>query len=153
MRSASTLLRSAGKRGASASSLAAPPRIHSSQVVTDRRSIFQAHAACVTSFEQAAEVREAMAADPALQLHKASHRIWCCVIQESGGLLQRASDDDGESGASPRLALLFDRLGCVNVLVLVSRRYGGTPLGNDRWKRIAEVAKQAIEAAMTEQRR
>lgn len=54
-------------------------------------------------------------------------------------------NDGGEGGSGDRLARLLELSLCENVIVVVSRWYGGVPLGNDRWKRISDVAKQALE--------
>lgn len=52
--------------------------------------------------------------------------------------------DGGESGSGERLGRLLELSGCENVIVVVSRWYGGVPLGSDRWKRISEVAKEVL---------
>ena len=55
------------------------------------------------------------------------------------------NDDDGESQAGGRLAHLLDILDLENVLVVVSRWYGGTLLGPDRFKMINTAARQALQ--------
>lgn len=52
--------------------------------------------------------------------------------------------DGGESGSGDHLARLLDLSGCDDVVVVVSRWYGGVKLGSDRWKRISDVAKEAL---------
>lgn len=53
--------------------------------------------------------------------------------------------DDGEAGAGERLARLLEFSTTHNGhIVVVTRWYGGVPLGSARWKRISEVAKQAL---------
>lgn len=54
-------------------------------------------------------------------------------------------NDGGESGSGDRLSRLLQLSDCENVVVVVSRWYGGTKLGSDRWKRISDVAKEAIQ--------
>lgn len=53
--------------------------------------------------------------------------------------------DGGERGSGERLSRLLDALECENVMVVVSRWYGGVPLGSDRWKIISSVAKEALK--------
>ncbi|TFL07026.1 hypothetical protein BDV98DRAFT_557130 [Pterulicium gracile] len=53
-------------------------------------------------------------------------------------------DDGGESGSGERLAKLLELSQCENVAVVVTRWYGGVHLGSTRWKRISEVAKEAL---------
>lgn len=43
------------------------------------------------------------------------------------------NDDDGEAAAGGRIAHLMQVMEVVNVLVVVSRWYGGVKLGPDRW--------------------
>jgi len=54
-------------------------------------------------------------------------------------------NDGGESGSGDRLARLLELGGYQNVVVVVSRWYGGVKLGSDRWKCISTVAKEALE--------
>jgi hypothetical protein len=56
-------------------------------------------------------------------------------------------DDDGESAAGGRLAHLLEILDIENVLVVVSRWYGGTLLGPDRFKLINQAARDALDKA------
>lgn len=43
------------------------------------------------------------------------------------------NDDDGEAAAGGRIAHLMQVMEVANVLVVVSRWYGGVKLGPDRW--------------------
>ncbi len=56
-------------------------------------------------------------------------------------------DDDGETQAGARLKHLLEILEVENVLVVVSRWYGGTLLGADRFKHINQAARDALELA------
>lgn len=58
--------------------------------------------------------------------------------------LNQGSNDCGEGGSGARLLGLLDRLHLVNVLVVVSRWYGGKPLGPSRFKCISDVGHEAI---------
>ncbi|ONH68137.1 Protein IMPACT [Cyberlindnera fabianii] len=53
--------------------------------------------------------------------------------------------DCGEAGAAVRLMGLLERTGLVNVLVVVTRWYGGTPLGGARFRHISTVAVEALK--------
>ncbi|OUM55425.1 hypothetical protein BVG19_g4958 [[Candida] boidinii] len=48
--------------------------------------------------------------------------------------------DDGEGGSGQRLIGLIERLRLVNILVVVTRWYGGIPLGSARFKCISDIA-------------
>lgn len=57
------------------------------------------------------------------------------------------NDDDGEKGAGSKLAALLEMSDARNVMVVVSRWFGGTLLGPSRFKYIAQVARDALEAS------
>jgi putative IMPACT (imprinted ancient) family translation regulator len=64
-------------------------------------------------------------------------QVWCTDFVDY--------DDDGESQAGARLKHLLEILELDNVLVVVSRWYGGTLLGADRFKHINQAARDALE--------
>jgi len=53
-------------------------------------------------------------------------------------------DDDGETGAGDKVLYLLQRMNVVNVVVMITRWFGGIHLGNDRFKHITNVAKDII---------
>ncbi|KAF5364153.1 hypothetical protein D9756_000318 [Leucocoprinus leucothites] len=55
------------------------------------------------------------------------------------------NDDDGETAAGGRLAHLLRILEVNNVLVVVTRYFGGIHLGPDRFKHINQAARNALE--------
>jgi putative IMPACT (imprinted ancient) family translation regulator len=55
-------------------------------------------------------------------------------------------DDDGESAAGGRLAEMIRLMGCDGVVAIVSRWFGGTLLGPDRFKLINNTARSLLEA-------
>lgn len=63
---------------------------------------------------------------------------WCvCVVEayricRENGVTMQDNDDDGEAAAGGRIAHLMQVMEVVNVLVVVSRWYGGVKLGPDR---------------------
>merc|ERR1712176_887878 len=59
-------------------------------------------------------------------------------------ILKHDNDDDGEDGAGRRLAHLLEMRHDVNVLVLVSRWYGGVLLGPKRSAHITNVARELL---------
>ena len=61
--------------------------------------------------------------------------MWAFRVRlESSGGIAADNDDDGESAAGGRMAQLLDVLGAENVLVVVSRWFGGILLGPSRFK-------------------
>lgn len=49
--------------------------------------------------------------------------------------------DDGEIGAGPKLLNLLELMKAKNVMVIVTRWYGGIHLGADRFKHICNLAR------------
>ncbi|KAH3902725.1 uncharacterized protein SCDLUD_000311 [Saccharomycodes ludwigii] len=59
--------------------------------------------------------------------------------------VEQGSSDCGESGAGQRLLTLLERSHLVNVLVIVTRWYGGTPLGSARFRHITSIAVTSLK--------
>ncbi len=53
----------------------------------------------------------------------------------------------GEAKAGPKLAELISNMGVNNLVVVVSRWYGGIQLGPDRFRHISNAARLAIDEA------
>ena len=118
--------------------------------LVDRKSVFQAHVAAITHPSEAAEVLAILKQDR--KIVRATHNIMAYRIvsdKSETPLADQAvyadNDDDGEDGAGPKLAELLYLMGAQNVIVVVSRWYGGIHLGPDRFKHIANVARTAVE--------
>lgn len=58
--------------------------------------------------------------------------------------LNQGSHDNNEGGSGDRILGMIDRLHLVNILVVVSRWYGGTPLGPARFKCMSDVGIEAL---------
>ena len=83
------------------------------------------------------------------KIARATHPVihaWVCK-PDGGGAVHRDCDDDGETAAGGRLAHLLDLLHLENVVVVVTRWYGGVQLGADRFKLINRAARDALEVA------
>ncbi|SCU91610.1 LADA_0F10990g1_1 [Lachancea dasiensis] len=61
--------------------------------------------------------------------------------------LKQGFNDCGESGAGQRLLALLERSNIVNVIVVVTRWYGGTPLGSSRFRYISAAAVESLKNA------
>lgn len=73
-----------------------------------------------------------------------------CILHELDHFNQ-GSNDCGEGGSGNRLMGLLDRLHIVNVLVVVTRWYGGVHLGPSRFRCISDVAMESlVNAGYTE---
>eukprot|EP00903_Cladosiphon_okamuranus_P014694 g13620.t1 len=113
------------------------------QAFTDRKSTFQAHLARVSSENQVVWVRRRLMENG--KIARATHNVaaWR-VWDELRGVQLHDNDDDGESAAGSRLAHMLAISGAQNVLVVVSRWYGGIHLGPDRFKHINNAARELL---------
>ncbi|UZJ52492.1 hypothetical protein CBS101457_001812 [Exobasidium rhododendri] len=115
--------------------------------ITERKSIFVGHCSPINDPAQVPLVLEEILKDR--KVARASHPTmyaWICRAQE-GGIVLRDCYDDGETAAGGRLAHLLDLLHLENVIVVVTRWYGGVHLGADRFKLINRAARDALEIA------
>ncbi|CCE61406.1 hypothetical protein TPHA_0A03290 [Tetrapisispora phaffii CBS 4417] len=61
--------------------------------------------------------------------------------------VQQGCTDGGESGAGQRLLTLLERSNVINAFVIVTRWYGGTPLGSARFRHISTTAVESLKKA------
>lgn len=59
--------------------------------------------------------------------------------------IQQGCSDCGEAGAGQRLLTLLERSNAINVLVIVTRWYGGIPLGSARFRHISSTAVESMK--------
>ncbi|KAI4261877.1 MAG: hypothetical protein L6R35_007397, partial [Caloplaca aegaea] len=81
--------------------------------------------------------------------NKATHNISAYRIRTSADgntVVYQDCDDDGETAAGARLLKLLQIMDVGNVLVVVSRWYGGVKLGRARFGIINAVAREALVA-------
>jgi len=76
----------------------------------------------------------------------ASHNMVAySFVDASSGVRVFDNDDDGEGGSGAKLASTIDNKGARDVIVVVSRWFGGVHLGPARFKHIASVAGALLE--------
>ncbi|NWU88462.1 IMPCT protein, partial [Upupa epops] len=119
------------------------PPIHHGSPLTDRRSTFQAHLAPVVTPRQVKRVLERLYENK--KIASATHNIYAYRIYcEDKQTFLQDCEDDGETAAGGRLLHLMQILDVRNVLVVVSRWYGGILLGPDRFKHINNCARAVL---------
>ncbi len=72
---------------------------------------------------------------------KATHNSWA-VLCEDGAL----KNDDGESGAGMLILRTLEGAGLRDHVVVVTRWYGGTHLGGDRFRHVKDAVRVYIDA-------
>ncbi|XP_010895250.1 protein IMPACT isoform X2 [Esox lucius] len=119
------------------------PSIKHGGTITDRRSTFQSHLAPVVTPGQVRMVLDKLYENK--KIASATHNIYAYRIycEDKQSFLQDC-EDDGETAAGGRLLHLLQILDVRNVLVVVSRWYGGIQLGPDRFKHINNSARNVL---------
>ena len=127
------------------------PTIFHGDTLTDRKSTFQAHVCQVDAVASIPHIMDALTRDR--KVARATHNMMAYRIIRKKNDDQKSSakaivdqdyDDDGEHGAGHQLLRLLVLTKAENVLVVVSRWYGGILLGPDRFKHIMAVARRLL---------
>ncbi|XP_072008167.1 LOW QUALITY PROTEIN: protein IMPACT [Engystomops pustulosus] len=119
------------------------PSIVHGEPISDRRSTFQAHLAPVTSPSQVKEVLNKLYENK--KIASATHNIYAYrIYSKKTDTFIQDCEDDGETAAGKRLLHLMQILDARDVLVVVSRWYGGILLGPDRFKHINNCARNIL---------
>lgn len=112
--------------------------------IIDRRSTFQAHLSPVDCLEQMKKAVNKLMENK--KISEATHNIRAYRIQgDQPHTFIQDCDDDGETHAGSRLLHLLEILEAKNVLIVVSRWFGGTKLGADRFKHINNAARDLLD--------
>ncbi|KAI9555241.1 hypothetical protein GHT06_017756 [Daphnia sinensis] len=120
------------------------PPITSADPFTERKSTFQGHVATVTNTTQVKLVLAKLYENR--KIAQATHNIYAYrIYNEQTKMWLQDCDDDGETHAGGRLMHLLQILDVKNVIVVVSRWFGGILLGGDRFKLINNAARDALE--------
>ncbi|KAJ8278070.1 hypothetical protein GJAV_G00083490 [Gymnothorax javanicus] len=119
------------------------PPVKHGEPITDRRSTFQPHLAPVVTPRQVKMVLDKLYENK--KIANATHNIYAYRIYcEDKQTFLQDCEDDGETAAGGRLLHLLQILDVRNVMVVVSRWYGGILLGPDRFKHINNCARSIL---------
>ncbi|KAF3479554.1 impact family protein [Arthroderma uncinatum] len=150
-----TTVNESEKSGLQSLGLSAPPPWVISDPIIEKKSIFVARAATVQSKEQAEKYLDYLLASEK-KVASATHNITAWRIrqhqQSLDGQQQQPGrdtivqdfDDDGETAAGGRLLHLMQLMDVWDVVVVVTRWYGGVKLGPDRFRIINAAARDAL---------
>ncbi|KAF8956715.1 ribosomal protein S5 domain 2-type protein [Flammula alnicola] len=123
--------------------LPAGVQLYVAEPITDRKSAFVGRACRIQHPSEIPLILSHLMSDR--RISRAAHPIinaWRCQVD---GILHQDNDDDGETAAGGRLAHLLQILEVNNVLVVVTRYFGGIHLGPDRFKHINQAARNALD--------
>lgn len=73
---------------------------------------------------------------------KATHNTWAVLLSDGTPL----KGDDGESGAGMVILRMLERDGLCDHVIVVTRWYGGTKLGGDRFRRVQDCVRAYLDA-------
>ena len=104
------------------------------RIIADRGSRYAVSGGSAASREQVAALLAELTASK--RFARATHHSWAAIL--SG---EAVKDDDGEAGAGALILQMLDRAGLRDHVGLVTRWYGGTPLGGDRFRHVAEAVR------------
>lgn len=115
-----------------------------SEPITEKKSVFVARCTRVGDKEEVTSVLTHLLSTNK-KVAGATHNItaWRIRNAETGVTVQDC-DDDGESAAGGRLLHLMQLMDVWNILVVVSRWYGGVKLGPDRFRLLNQTARDAL---------
>jgi len=120
-------------------------RLTSHAPVTEKKSVFQAHVCRgVESVEEVEIVMDIL--NESRKVRAATHNILAYRVSRPDGSFYQDHDDDGETAAGGRLLRLLVLADARDVVVVVSRWYGGVHLGPARFHVINNTAKVALES-------
>jgi len=118
----------------------------SGEPLMDRKSSFQAHLCEVYTEQEAREALQQLLVSSS-KIQRATHNMSAWRIAETIDgkvIIKHDNDDDGEDAAGNKLAFLLDMRKDENVLMVVSRWYGGIHLGPKRFAHIVNVARKLL---------
>ncbi|CAI2188925.1 10678_t:CDS:2 [Funneliformis geosporum] len=122
---------------------ALPTSFHSSSII-DRKSKFVAHAKKATTKEEAESFwRKIQSTEKG-----ATHNVLAYRIQSSDGSFIEEYHDDGETYAGNRVLTLLKTLEAKNVVVVVTRWFGGQLLGPIRFEHILKCSREVLDKGL-----
>lgn len=110
-------------------------------VVTDRGSKYAVSGATAHGKADALEVIKALKRNK--RFAKATHNTWAVLSSKDGPI----KNDDGESGAGLVILRMLEREALFDHVIIVTRWYGGTHLGGDRFRRVQDCVTAYLENA------
>ncbi|SHG54068.1 YigZ family protein [Cognatishimia maritima] len=110
-------------------------------VVSDRGSKYAVTGCPVQSREDIDAALKLLKKDK--KFAKATHNTWAAILSDGTPI----KGDDGESGAGMVIVRMLERAEVQDHLIVVTRWYGGTKLGGDRFRRVQDCVNAYLETA------
>ncbi|EZG55909.1 putative impact protein [Gregarina niphandrodes] len=118
--------------------------IHHGHELIDRKSIFMAHLAPVRDKNDINDVLNTLSSNN--KYARATHNMVSYrLVNSESKICVQDHDSDGEANAGSNMQWLMNVLKVENVVVIVSRWYGGIHLGPDRFKHIYALTRAILD--------
>ena len=108
-------------------------------VLTDRGSRYAVSGQGVETEAEIADFLKALKRNK--KFAKATHNTWALLSSDEGPL----KNDDGEAGAGMVILRMLERENITDHLIIVTRWFGGTHLGGDRFRRVQDCVRYYLE--------
>ncbi len=108
-------------------------------ILSDRGSKYAVSGAPVESRQDVQAILKALKKDK--KFAKATHHSWAVLLSDGGPV----KNDDGEGGAGRIILQMLEGADLKNHVVIVTRWYGGTKLGGDRFRRVQDCVRYYLE--------
>ncbi|KAG4404340.1 MAG: YigZ family protein [Asgard group archaeon] len=109
---------------------------NASEVIIDRKSKFQARHVELNNPDDIPEILKAFLKEHKSISRAASHPHMLAWRVEKDNQIVQGFKDNGEKGAGMRILETLVKHHATNVLVIVTRWYGGNPIGSSRYRHI-----------------
>ncbi|MCL4674755.1 MAG: YigZ family protein [Pararhodobacter sp.] len=107
-------------------------------IISDRGSRYAVSGGPCQSEGDAADFLKALKRNK--KFAKATHNSWAVILAGTP-----VKNDDGESGAGMVILRMLERAGLHDHILVVTRWYGGKPLGGDRFRHVQEAVRLYLE--------
>lgn len=107
-------------------------------VLTDKGSKYAVSGGPVASRAEAMEFTKQLKRKK--KFAKATHNTWGLILSDG----TQIKNDDGESGAGAIILRMLEREGVTDHIIVVTRWYGGTHLGGDRFRHVGTCVRDYL---------
>ncbi|WP_072902375.1 YigZ family protein [Cognatiyoonia sediminum] len=107
--------------------------------LSDRGSKYAVSGGPVTTAEEATAFIKQLCR--AKKFAKASHNTWAVILPDGTPI----KNDDGESGAGMVILRMLEREDLTGHIIVVTRWFGGTKLGGDRFRRVKDAVRVYLD--------
>jgi len=102
------------------------------QIINDRGSKYSVSGGVVKTKEDAQAMVKTLKKEK--RFARATHNTWGVILSDGGAI----KNDDGEGGAGMVIIRMLERADLKDHLIIVTRWFGGTQLGGDRFRRVQD---------------